>query len=311
MCSSFFAKYTKYFNLWNALFIYFLLLLQLFISPNYIYVDNITKVKPYIKWVGGKRQLLNNIIDMIPIDYKTYIEPFFGGGALFFHLQPKKAIINDVNYELINSLNVIKNNHLELVKLLDEFSNLHNEKFYYDIRGNKNISSENNLAARFIYLNKTCFNGMYRVNKKNEFNVPYNKNPKPNLYSYENIRSISTLLNHHDIKIFNTDFSKILMKAKSNDFVFVDPPYDTDNNQFTNYTSTGFYREHQEKLANLLDYLDKKKVKWMLTNNPTNFICDRYSKYFQKIIYANRFINSDSSNRLQAAKEIIVTNYEI
>lgn len=246
----------------------------------------------------------------MPKNYKNYIEPFFGGGALFFYISPEKAIINDVNNELINSLNVIKNGVTQLIEILDEFSYFHNEEFYYGMRKKHNCKDNNERAAIFIYLNKTCFNGMYRVNRKNEFNVPYNKNSKPKLYSYSNLMSINNLLNNRKIKIFNLDFSKVLLKAKEGDFVFLDPPYDTESNQFTTYTKNGFDRKDQEKLANLLDDLSSKNVKWMMTNSPTNFICERYKGYFCKKVYANRSINSDASNRLKSSIEIIITNYE-
>lgn len=278
--------------------------------PNYIYVDSRLKPTPYIKWVGGKRQLLNEIIPLLPESYNNYIEPFFGGGALFFYLSPTKAIINDANNQLINSLNIIKNNVLELIKILDEFSYCHNEEFYYKNRKLLHCNNDIQRAAIFIYLNKTCFNGMYRVNKKDEFNVPYNKNNNPRLYSHSNLMSISNLLNNRKIKIFNFDFSKILLKAKDGDFIFIDPPYDTESNQFTTYTKNGFDRKQQEELADLLDHLSSKNIKWMMTNNPTTFICQRYKLYFFKRVEANRSINSNASNRFKSSVEIIITNYE-
>lgn len=247
---------------------------------------------------------------MLPESYNNYIEPFFGGGALFFYLSPTKAIINDANNQLINSLNIIKNNVLELIKILDEFSYCHNEEFYYKNRKLLHCNNDIQRAAIFIYLNKTCFNGMYRVNKKDEFNVPYNKNNNPRLYSDSNLMSISNLLNNRKIKIFNFDFSKILLKAKDGDFIFIDPPYDTESNQFTTYTKNGFDRKQQEELADLLDHLSSKNIKWMMTNNPTTFICQRYKRYFFKRVEANRSINSNASNRFKSSVEIIITNYE-
>ncbi|MEG0879511.1 MAG: Dam family site-specific DNA-(adenine-N6)-methyltransferase [Malacoplasma sp.] len=273
-------------------------------------MNKVLAIEPYVKWVGGKRQLLNVIVDMLPDKFEKYIEPFLGGGALFFYLQPKISIVNDINWELINSLKTIRANYIALIECLDLYNSKHDETFFYQLRKEYSNLDDINMAARFIYLNKTCFNGIYRVNKKNEFNVPFNNKVKVNLYSKENIKNISEFLNTSKVSIHNDDFSKILLMAKKNDFVFVDPPYDTNDNQFTSYTKTGFGKEEQNKLADLLDKLNDNGVKWMMTNSPTDFICKRYNKYNQKIIDVNRMINSDASKRINGAKEIIITNYE-
>lgn len=267
-------------------------------------------ISPYVKWVGGKRQLLPHLLPLIPSEYNNYVEPFFGGGALFFALQPKKAIINDINDEITNSLSEIKSNYSSLMEALDLYQNSHDENFYYKMR-KSNFINKTHKAARFIYLNKAGFNGMYRVNKNDEFNVPFGKKEKLNLYSKKNFESISKLLNKNKIKIMNKNYYDILSKVKKGDFVFVDPPYDIETNNFTSYTKYGFDREDQTRLANELIKLDKKGVKWILTNSNTSFISDLYKKFNQTIITTNRNINSNSSKRKNGAKEIIIWNYEV
>lgn len=272
-------------------------------------MHNLSQISPYVKWVGGKRQMINELISLVPKHYNNYIEPFFGGGALFFYLQPKDAIINDLNSEITNSMNVIKTKYDSLISLLDEFTRKHNETFYYEIR-NENSNDKLIKAARFIYLNKAGFNGMYRVNKNNQFNVPFGKKEKINLYNVDNLSKINKLLNNNNIKIFNKSYKDILENVQPNDFVFLDPPYDTDKNEFTSYTNLGFDRKNQEELACLLDHLSEKGIRWMLTNNATDFIIKRYKKYNQKIIKTNRSINCDATKRKKSANEIIIWNYE-
>ncbi len=272
-------------------------------------MHNLSQISPYVKWVGGKRQMIDELISLVPKHYNNYIEPFFGGGALFFYLQPKDAIINDLNSEITNSMYVIKTKYDSLISLLDEFTSKHNETFYYEIR-NENSNDKLIKAARFIYLNKAGFNGMYRVNKNNQFNVPFGKKEKINLYNVDNLSKINKLLNNNNIKIFNKSYKDILENVQPNDFVFLDPPYDTDKNEFTSYTNLGFNRKNQEELACLLDHLSAKGIRWILTNNATDFIIKRYKKYNQKIIKTNRSINCDATKRKKSANEIIIWNYE-
>ncbi|MGL4343411.1 MAG: DNA adenine methylase [Metamycoplasmataceae bacterium] len=266
--------------------------------------------KPFIKWAGGKRQLLNRIIPLLPKTFNNYIEPFIGGGALFFALQPQKAIINDINKELIVSYETIRDNYLELNKNLNKYQKKHSELFYYEKRKYQ-PKTNLNIATRFIYLNKAGFNGLYRVNAQGNFNVPFNKSEKVNLYEVKNIQNINKYLSNSQIKIFNKDFGNILKKAKANDFVFCDPPYDTDTKQFTSYNKTSFGKEEQLRLANYLKELNQKKVKWMLTNHDTSFIKNLYQDFNIKIISVNRSINSNGLKRKNSSNEVIITNYEI
>lgn len=266
--------------------------------------------KPFVKWVGGKRQIIKSLLPLVPKSYNKYLEPFVGGGALFFSLQPKKAIINDINSELILSYETIKNNYIELINKLNEYSKKHSEEFYY-VKRNENPKTEINIVAKFMYLNKSCYNGLYRVNSKGEFNVPFNKSKKVNIYDQKNIENISSLLNNNDIEILNKDFIEVLNMANENDFIFCDPPYDTDTNQFTSYSKKSFGKNEQLILANKLKELNSKNVKWILTNHDTDYIKDLYKEFNIKIIKVNRSINSNGLMRKNSSNEVIITNYKV
>ena len=265
--------------------------------------------KPFVKWAGGKRQILNKIMPLLPESYNTYIEPFVGGGALLFNLKPNRAIINDINKELITSFEVIKDNYLALLKVLNTYQKKHSEDFYYQKRKYKPRISLN-IAARFMYLNKSCFNGLYRVNSRGGFNVPFNKSKTVNIYELANIKNINKYLNNHDVKIFNQDFASILDKSQENDFIFCDPPYDTDTNQFTSYSAKSFGKPEQLLLANKLKELDARNVKWMLTNHDTDYIKELYGQFEINIISVNRSINPNGAKRKNGSNEVIITNYQ-
>lgn len=269
---------------------------------------------PFVKWVGGKRQILKHIKPLLPKEFNTYIEPFVGGGALFFDLQHNKSIINDFNKELMNSFKVIKTSHEKLLKTIDSFHEQHSKEFYYELRAKQ--SSGNNIedAARFMYINKTCFNGMYRVNSKGEFNVPFNNKTKEelNIYNKTNIEAISRYLNESNVQILSEDYLITLDRAKSGDFVFCDPPYDKekDVSEFVSYSKESFDRENQKDLFNKLVELDNKGVKWMLTNSNTAFIRELYKDFISIEILANRMLNSNKDKRTNTGKELIIRNYE-
>ena len=204
------------------------------------------KGKPFVKWAGGKRQILDKLIKYVPEDFNTYYEPFVGGGALFFELSPKNAVINDSNEELINVFRCIKDEE-KLTKMCNELNHHeanHSEEYYYKIRNidrdkNKfNRLSDYKRAARTIYLNKACFNGLYRVNSKGEFNVPFGKKLKVNTYEGQNIGIIHAYLNFNNIKILSIDFEEAVKDAKEGDFIYFDPPYDSDTSTFNSYTDS-------------------------------------------------------------------------
>jgi DNA adenine methylase len=283
------------------------------------------KVKPFLKWAGGKTQVLEKIAIELPLNINRYFEPFLGGGAVLFYIlqkyNPKEIIVSDINLDLINTYNVIKNNVYELISFLDIYKKQHSEKFYYSIRGlespiTKKLkikvlkdSNFNNIesAARFIYLNKTCFNGLYRVNKKNKFNVPLGKYKNPEIYNKKNLLEISKLLQNVELKCFS--YEKIKNLIKKDDFIYIDPPYDQiNNNSFTTYTEFNFTRKDQKELKIFVDLLNKNKCNFILSNSSTNFIKNLYKKYKIKEIDARRMINSNSSKRGNI-KEILIKNY--
>ena len=274
------------------------------------------KAKPFVKWAGGKRSIIDKLIKLVPQDYKTYYEPFVGGGALLFELQPKKAVINDYNSELMNVYECIKDE--------DKFSNMcnelnkhetnHSEEYYYKIRDlDKNKDKFNKLddykrAARTIYLNKACFNGLYRVNSKNEFNVPSGKKSKVNTYDGPNLGIIHCLLNFFDIKLQSIDFEESVKTAKKGDFIYFDPPYDSDTSTFNSYTENGFGKEEQKRLSEVFKDLDKRGCYVMLSNYNTSLIKELYKGYNFHHITAQRNIGASAKNR-GMVEEVIITNY--
>ena len=276
------------------------------------------KGKPFVKWAGGKRQILDKLIKYVPEDFNTYYEPFVGGGALFFELSPKKAVINDSNEELINVFRCIKEEE-KLTKMCNELNHHeanHSEEYYYKIRNidrdkNKfNRLSDYKRAARTIYLNKACFNGLYRVNSKGEFNVPFGKKLKVNTYEGQNIGIIHAYLNFNNIKILSIDFEEAVKDAKEGDFIYFDPPYDSDTSTFNSYTEDGFSKDEQIRLSNVFKNLSDRGCYVMLSNHNTVLINELYKDFYIHKITAKRNINSNGKKRGKV-EEVIITNYEI
>lgn len=276
------------------------------------------KGKPFVKWAGGKRQILDKLIKYVPEDFNTYYEPFVGGGALFFELSPKNAVINDSNEELINVFRCIKDEE-KLTKMCNELNHHeanHSEEYYYKIRNidrdkNKfNRLSDYKRAARTIYLNKACFNGLYRVNSKGEFNVPFGKKLKVNTYEGQNIGIIHAYLNFNNIKILSIDFEEAVKDAKEGDFIYFDPPYDSDTYTFNSYTEDGFSKDEQIRLSNVFKNLSDRGCFVMLSNHNTVLINELYKDFYIHKITAKRNINSNGKKRGKV-EEVIITNYEI
>ena len=245
---------------------------------------------------------------LAPASYENFFEPFVGGGAAFLSIQPNKAIVNDVNKELVTTYQIIKKQPKELLKLLKEYEKNHSKDFYETLRSQATKDlTELGIVARFIYLNKTGYNGLYRVNGQGGFNVPWGKKEKVKLFSKTNILAISKYLNKDNCQIFNQDYQKLLHLIKENDFLFVDPPYDSEkNNGFTAYTANGFTRENQKELLNFLKEAEKQGAKWLLTNHATSFIKELYRDYCQNTFKAQRFINCQGEKRAGGAQEIFV-----
>ena len=274
------------------------------------------KAKPFVKWAGGKRQILDKLKKLAPEEFKTYYEPFVGGGALLFELSPKKAVINDCNKELINVFECIKDESkfTKMCNELNHYEALHCEEFYFEIRNKDRDKAkfkkmiDYKRAARTIYLNKACFNGLYRVNSKNEFNVPFNKKAKVTTYDGQNLGIIHSYLNFNEVALLSTDFEEAVKTAKKGDFIYFDPPYDSDSKIFTSYTDSGFDREEQIRLAKVFKELDQKGCYVMLSNHNTVLINDLYKEFNIHVIEAKRNINSDGKKRGKV-EEVIITNY--
>jgi DNA adenine methylase len=271
---------------------------------------------PFVKWAGGKRQLMTYLLELKPKNFNTYFEPFIGGGALFLELAPKEAVINDFNSELISVYKSLKSKETfeVLYKLCKEHEALHSEDYFYKIRALDTSSDYTNQpsptrAARCIYLNKACFNGLYRVNAKGQFNVPFNGKTKVKLFDEDNFQALHQYFLNNDISIHNGDYQAILDKPRKGDFVYFDPPYDVVGNQsFTTYTKIGFGREEQTRLRDNFKNLSEKGVFVMLSNSNTEFIRELYKDFNIHIVQARRNINSQSNGRGKV-EEVIVTNY--
>lgn len=271
---------------------------------------NNLKAKPFVKWAGGKRQIVNILLSNVPKSFNRYFEPFVGGGALLFELKPKKAVISDINEELINAYRVIKGNVDELIESLKKHKN--SADYYYSIRAiNPKTLNPVERASRFIYLNKTCFNGLYRENSKGEFNVPFGKYKNPKICDEENLRAVSQFLNSIDIEIFNSDYKETCELTQPGDFIYFDPPYYpvSKTSSFTKYNSKDFSEEDQIELSQIFKELDKKGCYVMLSNSDTEFIRKLYEGYRIQVINTNRFINCKANKRKNASFELLITNF--
>ena len=271
-------------------------------------------IAPFLKWVGGKRQLMPTITKLMPKKFTNYYEPFVGGGAVLFYTQPKKAVINDLNEDLINVYKIIKDNPEELIADLKTHKN--EAEYFYDIRILDRTKDFENLpnikkASRVIFLNKTCYNGLYRVNNSGEFNSPFGRYKNPNIVNEITIRAVSKYLNNNDIQILNSDYEKVLENIEKGSFVYFDPPYHpiSNSSNFTGYIQGGFNMCDQIRLRDLCDKLDKKGIKFLLSNSSALLIQDIYRKYNINYVKANRSINSNAKKRGEV-DELIIKNYE-
>lgn len=272
-------------------------------------------MKPFVKWAGGKTQLLKYLDNIKPEKFNHYFEPFLGGGAFLFNLKPSSATINDINRDLINAFRIIKKIPYKLISVLKIMVNNHNkfgELFYLNVR-NHLPKNKLELAARFIYLNKTCFNGLYRENGDGMFNVPYNHRDEisiDTLISEKNIFEIHDFLKKNKINILCYDYKKVIRMAKKGDFVYVDPPYDKETDKtFTKYNKADFTRTDQVRLFSELYKAHKRGVRWVLSNHNTEFINTLYRNFNIHKVDVNRSINSYGSERKNKTKEVIICNY--
>ncbi|HBM97163.1 TPA: DNA adenine methylase [bacterium UBP9_UBA11836] len=273
------------------------------------------KISPFVKWAGGKRQLLGQLKERMPESYGQYFEPFIGGGALLLDVQPRRAVINDVNEQLLNVYRQLQFDAEAVIQSLSHFDSVECDKDYYLLmreRYNQKITGhilDAECAALTIWINKHCFNGLYRVNSKGLFNVPYNNKVGGASMSEENLRNIGAYLNLCKVEILYGDFEKACVNVQAGDFVYFDPPYIpiSKTANFTDYTKDGFgYAEHCQ-LASLFRRLDTLGAKVMLSNHNVDLVYELYEGFTIEGIDVKRAINRDASKRV--GKEVIITNY--
>jgi len=282
--------------------------------------------RPFLKWAGGKSQLLPQYIPYFPQQFETYYEPFLGGGAVFFHLQPPQTVLSDINSELVNVYRCVRDNVEQLISHLAEHQQQHSRDYYYQIRSGTNTGNLDRCsnkpdteftapevlvkkAARLIYLNKTCFNGLYRENSKGEFNVPIGKYQNPRICNPDILRSASIALQTSQIEV--SPFETVAKRAKtSQDFVYFDPPYYplSPTSSFTAYSRYAFNQQDQVRLRDTFTELAERGVKVMLSNSDCLFIRELYQAFNIYKISASRAINSAAERRGKIA-EVLITSF--
>lgn len=272
-------------------------------------------LKPVTKWVGGKRQLLTKLQKFKPKNYNTYFEPFVGGGALLFSLHPQNAVINDFNSSLMNVYLVIKKNPEELLEILEKHAENNSKEYYLKIRsadrdGRIEKMSDVEKAARLLYMLKVDFNGLYRVNKKGQFNAPYGLNNNPKIYDRENIMSVSNYFNSCNIDFLSGDFEDSVQGVQKDDFVYFDPPYIplSSTANFTSYTEDGFSFDDQKRLRDTFFRLSNIGAYVMLSNSDTPLTRELYAGANFHEVSVSRTINSNAKKRGKVG-ELIITNY--
>lgn len=285
-------------------------------TQNTDYITQPSPLEPFVKWAGGKRQLLPQIKERMPKHYNTYYEPFVGGGAVLFHLHPEHAIINDINPALIHTYKEIRDNtniFIQTANMYDKELKENGKEYYYAVRDMYNDKLmqqdyDTELASMFVFLNKHCFNGLYRVNGKGLFNVPYNNSDKTSIQENMIYRIAKYL---QKVTIVCEDFESACLNAKEGDFVFIDSPYVPLNpTSFDSYTKERFTKEDHLRLAELYDELTKRRCYCMLTNHNTELTYELYGNkgYRMDVVSAKRMINSNASKR--TGEEVIIFNYD-
>jgi DNA adenine methylase len=263
---------------------------------------------PFLKWAGGKSELLPEIWKRLPRSFNTYWEPFLGGGALFFALAPVEAVLLDVNEELVNCYEMVKTNVGALIAELNEHRN--SPSHFLHVRNMRAWQLDPiRRAARVIFLNKTCFNGLYRVNQRGEFNVPFGHYLNPNFCDERTLRAASKALG--STEILCRDFRVLLYRAQPGDFIYFDPPYDplSSTSSFTSYSESPFGAREQKALAAVFKALDERKCRVMLSNSDTPFIRKLYKRFQIEPVLASRAINCNGAKRGKIS-ELIIRNYE-
>lgn len=266
-----------------------------------------------MKWAGGKRYLLPELIAVFnKFDYKdhTFYDVFVGGGSVFLELQHKKVVINDINSDLMNIYEQVRDHPEALIESLKQHEEKHGYDHYYAVRNIDRTKEYESLsdvekASRILYLNHTCYNGLYRVNKKGQFNVPIGKYKDPEIVYEERIIEINRYLNDNNVVLLNKSFSEAVKNAKKGDLLYFDPPYDYDGDGFTSYTEDSFTREDLVKLKETADMLIKRGCHVVLSNNDTSYVNELFKDYCIIHTSAPRFINSKGNNRQNVGEVII------
>jgi DNA adenine methylase len=269
------------------------------------------KPQPFLKWAGGKSSLISQLEGLFPKEYRQFHEPFLGGAAVFFHLDPGRAFLSDINPRLVKCYRSIRNDLGGVIRLLEQLRARHNEGHYYDARRRLNHAtslSSTEIAALQIYLNKTCYNGLYRENKKGHFNVPIGSYRNPSVFSRGNLEAVSQRLRASEISC--QPFNLVLDRASEGDFVYFDPPYDpiSKTSNFVAFSKNGFGDEDQAKLAEVFQKLHKRGCQVMLSNSNTPLIRRLYKHFRFDRVRARRSINSKASRR-GTVEELVVRNY--
>ncbi len=275
--------------------------------------ENISEpvARPFLKWAGGKGHLLPELLRRVPSDIGTYFEPFLGGGALFFGLRPERAVLNDINPDVVNAFKVVREDLEPLIESLG--SHRHSKKYFYKVRefDRQNdywVRSDVDKASRLIYLNKTCFNGLYRVNSRGEFNVPFGDYENPKILDEENLRACSAALQGAELRCGT--FDTLEEMTKPGDFVYCDPPYAplSKTSSFASYTKEGFADEMHSRLAEFCARLDKRGVRFLVSNSYTDLVLNVFSAFKIEVVESPRSINSKGERRGKIS-EALISNY--
>jgi DNA adenine methylase len=286
----------------------------------YSHLVDLRNCYPIIKWAGGKSKLLSELDSIIPSKFNRYFEPFLGGGAMFMHLLSHKdmrftSYLSDINEELITAYKVVKNNVGELIELLKRHQREYNRnpsEYYYKLRDETKPVTDIDKTARFISLNKTCFNGLYRVNRNGIFNVPMGRYKNPLICDNNNLENVSKALSHSKASIAVSDYKNALVQAEKDDFIYLDPPYHPTSStaNFTGYSDKGFGDYDQLELSKTFAKLDDAGCKVLLSNSDTPFIRKLYSDFSNNIkeVNVSRLISCKASRRV-GYKELLISNY--